>query len=71
MLFILFPECPVSKKPPPLLPKNFKRMGMRHGRPVIFAIDAAAMHGDEFTFYRSDNGVWLVDHVPPEYLTQC
>jgi putative RNA 2'-phosphotransferase len=48
-----------------------RRVGMRHGRPVIFAIDAAAMQGDEFTFYCSDNGVWLVDHVPPEYLTQC
>jgi putative RNA 2'-phosphotransferase len=46
------------------------RVGMRHGRPVIFAIDAAAMHGDEFTFYCSDNGVWLIDHVPPEYLTR-
>jgi putative RNA 2'-phosphotransferase len=46
------------------------RVGMRHGRPVIFAIDATAMHGDEFTFYCSDNGVWLIDHVPPEYLTR-
>lgn len=46
-----------------------RRVGMRHGRPVILTIDAAAMHQAGFVFYCSDNGVWLVDHVPPQYLT--
>ncbi|MBW4472337.1 MAG: RNA 2'-phosphotransferase [Stenomitos rutilans HA7619-LM2] len=45
-----------------------RKVGMRHGRPVIFAIDAAAMHQAGFTFYCSDNGVWLVDEVPSCYL---
>ncbi|MGZ3674039.1 MAG: RNA 2'-phosphotransferase, partial [Ktedonobacterales bacterium] len=27
-----------------------------------------AMHADGHVFYRSDNGVWLVDSVPPRYL---
>lgn len=44
-------------------------VGRRHGRPVVFAVDAAAMARDGFTFYRSENGVWLVDAVPPHYLT--
>lgn len=44
------------------------KVGMRHGKPVVFAIDATAMHLSSYTFYCSDNGVWLVDHVPPEYL---
>lgn len=45
-----------------------RRVGMRHGRPVIFAVDAAAMHAAGVPFYRSANGVWLVDAVPPSYL---
>lgn len=46
-----------------------RKVGMRHGRPVILAIDAAAMQKAGFTFYCSDNGVWLVDEVPPQHLT--
>ena len=46
-----------------------RKVGMRHGRPVIFAVDTAAMQQAGFTFYCSDNGVWLVDEVPPQYLT--
>lgn len=44
------------------------RIGRRHGRPVVFAVDAAGLHRAGFPFYRSANSVWLVDHVPPEYL---
>jgi putative RNA 2'-phosphotransferase len=46
-----------------------RKVGMRHGCPVILRVDAAAMQQAGFTFYCSDNGVWLVDRVPPEYLT--
>lgn len=45
-----------------------KAVGARHGKPVVFAVDAAAMHQAGYIFYCSENGVWLVDHVPPEYL---
>ncbi|MCB0062887.1 MAG: RNA 2'-phosphotransferase, partial [Caldilineaceae bacterium] len=45
-----------------------RKVGQRHGKPVILTVDAAAMHGDGHTFYRSDNGVWLVDAVPTAYL---
>jgi len=37
-------------------------------RPVIFAVDAAAMASAGHLFLRSDNGVWLTDAVPPEFL---
>jgi putative RNA 2'-phosphotransferase len=47
-----------------------KKVGQRRGKPVIFQIDAAAMHRDGYVFYCSDNGVWLVDRVPPDYLVQ-
>jgi putative RNA 2'-phosphotransferase len=43
-------------------------VGARHGRPVVLVIDAARMAGDGHTFFRSANGVWLTDRVPPEYL---
>jgi putative RNA 2'-phosphotransferase len=45
-----------------------KSVGARHGKPVVFIVDAAAMYKAGYEFYCSDNGVWLVDHVPPEYL---
>jgi len=43
-------------------------VGRRHGRPVVFEVAAGRMSSDGFAFYRSENGVWLVDAVPPEYL---
>ena len=45
-----------------------RRVGARHGRPVIFAVDAAALAATGEPFYCAANGVWLVDHVPPAYL---
>jgi putative RNA 2'-phosphotransferase len=45
-----------------------RKVGMRRGRPVIFAIDAAKMAADGYTFFVSANGVWLTDAVPPAYL---
>lgn len=45
-----------------------KKVGTRHGRPVVFSVNAATMHEAGYTFYCSENQVWLVDHVPPEYL---
>ena len=45
-----------------------RAVGARHGRPTVLAVDAAAMQRDGHTFYLSENGVWLVDHVPAAYL---
>jgi putative RNA 2'-phosphotransferase len=45
-----------------------QRVGQRHGKPFIFRIDALRMHRQGFRFYLADNGVWLVDQVPPEFL---
>ncbi len=43
-------------------------VGSRHGKPVIFEVNARVMHTDGFEFYLSDNGVFLTDQVPPKYL---
>jgi putative RNA 2'-phosphotransferase len=45
------------------------RVGARRGRPVVLTVDAAQLDADGAQFFRSDNGVWLVDHVPPERLS--
>jgi putative RNA 2'-phosphotransferase len=44
------------------------KVGRRHGQPVVFAVDAGAMSRAGACFYRSENGVWLVDAVPSNYL---
>jgi putative RNA 2'-phosphotransferase len=48
-----------------------RKVGMRHGRPAILKIDTVAMQQAGFTFYCSENEVWLVNEVPPQYLTVC
>ncbi len=47
-----------------------RAVGARRGRPVVLAVDAQKMHRDGYAFYRSGNGVWLVKHVPPRYLSR-
>lgn len=45
------------------------RVGARHGKPVVLGVDADAMHRAGHVFYRSENGVYLVDEVPPQFLS--
>ena len=45
------------------------RVGSRRGFPKLLVVDAQQMHADGFEFFLSENGVWLTDHVPPEYLS--
>lgn len=46
-----------------------RQVGARHGKPLIFKVDAAAMAVENFEFFVSANGVWLVERVPPKFLT--
>lgn len=46
-----------------------KAVGARRGKPVVLVVDAAAMVAAGQPFFRSANGVWLVDAVPARYLT--
>jgi len=45
------------------------KVGSRHGKVVILALDIQAMKDDGFKFFVSENGVWLTDKVPPQYLS--
>ena len=45
------------------------KVGGRRGRPVVIQVDAEAMVKAGHQFFVSDNGVWLVDHAPKEFLS--
>lgn len=44
------------------------KVGQRRGKPVILVIESAKMAADGYKFRMSANGVWLTDHVPPQYI---
>ncbi len=45
-----------------------KKVGGRRGKPVILVVYAKKMLEAGHVFYRSENGVWLTDHVPASFL---
>lgn len=45
-----------------------KQVAERRGKAVILFVDASKMYSDGYEFFVSENGVWLTDHVPVEYL---
>lgn len=45
------------------------KVGARHGKLVILTVKAQEMHQAGQAFYQAKNGVWLADHVAPDYLT--
>lgn len=48
--------------------KTAEIVGRRHGKPVIFIVDSKAMFEKGFDFFLSENGVWLTDEVPSDFL---
>ncbi len=49
-------------------PDTARQVGARRGEALVLEVDAARMHEAGHRFYRSANGVWLVDRVPAEFL---
>lgn len=45
-----------------------RKVGSRHGKPVIYEVNCAAMVKDGYHFYLSVNHVWLTREVPAKYL---
>jgi len=45
-----------------------RRVGARHGRPVVLEVAAGELAAAGHVFLRSDNGIWLTDAVPPAAL---
>jgi uncharacterized protein (TIGR02452 family) len=44
------------------------KVGQRHGKPLVLIIRTEAMLAAGHTFFLSENGVWLTDHVPAEFI---
>ncbi|HCT76833.1 MAG TPA: RNA 2'-phosphotransferase [Micromonosporaceae bacterium] len=49
-------------------PHTALKVGARHGKPVVLTVDAAKMLSGGYQFHVSENGVWLTEAVPAEYL---
>jgi putative RNA 2'-phosphotransferase len=53
-------------------PETAWTVGRRRRVPArVLAVDSGAMAAAGHRFYRSANGVWLTDHVPPAYLSDA
>ncbi len=50
-------------------PQTATKVGQRRGYPVVLTIRAGDMHRQGHVFYRSANGVWLVDSVPVDFIS--
>lgn len=46
------------------------KVGSRHGVPVILKINSRQMEIDGYKFFVAQNGVWLTDFVPFEYVVE-
>jgi len=42
-------------------------VGQRYGKPVVLKVKAMLMAEQGFKFYQTENGVWLVNNVPPSF----
>ena len=47
-----------------------RKVGSRHGKPVIYRVDCQRMAADGHAFFLSANHVWLTKRVPAQYLTK-
>lgn len=44
------------------------QVGARHGKPIVLAIDTAAMISVDHKFYKAQNGIWLTGDILPKFL---
>ena len=47
-----------------------QKVGGRRGKPILLNILSGDMHRAGHLFFLSDNGVWLVDHVPTQFIVR-
>ena len=45
-----------------------RKVGVRHGTPLILTIESGLMFEQGIKFFLSENGVWMTDHVPVKYI---
>ena len=47
-----------------------RKVGSRHGKPVIYIVKSGEMYRNREKFFRSVNGVWLTKNVAVQYLSK-
>ncbi|AZJ33683.1 putative RNA 2'-phosphotransferase [Tenacibaculum mesophilum] len=45
-----------------------KKVGSRRGKPIILTVQSGVMHKKNYEFFLSENGVWLTNLVPTEFI---
>ena len=48
--------------------RTAKVVGSRRGVPIILKVNTQKMHEEGYQFFLSDNGVWLVEEVPVQFI---
>lgn len=43
-------------------------VGSRHGKAVVYTVASGEMYRQGYTFYLSENGVWLTKNVPVDFM---
>lgn len=46
------------------------QVGQRHGKPIVLKIKALNMYEQGFKFFLADNGVWLTNTVPYQFIQE-
>lgn len=46
-----------------------RRVGARHGRPVVLTVRTDELDAPDRSFYRSADGVWTTGTIPPRFLS--
>ncbi len=44
------------------------KVGSRRGKPIILGVRAMDMQNEGHLFFKSENGVWLTDHIPLKFI---
>lgn len=48
--------------------RSAHEIGRKHRKPIILEVASRLMESHGFKFFRSEDGVWLTEAVPPDYL---
>ena len=69
MLRLIVQRVSVDSRPDAeIVEETAMKVGARHGRPIVLKIECGQMANAGFTFYVSENGVWLTAHVPSAFV---
>ncbi|MEM6684684.1 MAG: RNA 2'-phosphotransferase [Bacteroidota bacterium] len=44
------------------------KVGSRRGQPIVLTVKSGEMHAQGYTFYQSENDVWLTEAVPSTFI---